>query len=49
VLDGLLAAVRAGESRVLVVHGEPGASKTALLEYLAGQAARRYRSYSLGI
>ena len=38
VLDGLLAAVRAGESRVLVVHGEPGAGKTALLEYLAGRA-----------
>jgi DNA-binding CsgD family transcriptional regulator len=39
VLDGLLAAVRAGESRVLVVHGEPGVGKTALLEYLAGRAA----------
>jgi hypothetical protein len=35
VLDGLLAAVRAGESRVLLVHGEPGVGKTALLEYLA--------------
>ena len=39
VLDALLMAVRAGESRVLVVHGEPGVGKTALLEYLAGQAA----------
>jgi DNA-binding CsgD family transcriptional regulator len=39
VLDGLLAAVRAGESRVLVLHGEPGAGTTALLEYLAGRAA----------
>src|SRR5579862_1424144 len=39
VLDGLLAAVRAGESRVLVVHGEPGVGKTVLLEYLAGRAA----------
>ena len=38
-LDGLVEAVRAGESRVLVVHGEPGVGKTALLEYLAGQAA----------
>ena len=38
VLDGLLAAVRAGQSRVLVVRGEPGVGKTALLEYLAGQA-----------
>ncbi|MGP0023139.1 MAG: ATP-binding protein [Streptosporangiaceae bacterium] len=36
VLDGLAEAVRAGESRVLVVHGEPGVGKTVLLEYLAG-------------
>jgi hypothetical protein len=33
VLDRLIEAVRAGESRVLVVHGEPGVGKTALLEY----------------
>jgi DNA-binding CsgD family transcriptional regulator len=39
VLDGLVDAVRAGESRALVVRGEPGAGKTALLDYLAGQAA----------
>lgn len=39
VLDGLAEAVRAGESRVLVVHGEPGVGKTALLEYLARRAA----------
>src|SRR5487761_691088 len=39
VLDGLLVAVRAEESRVLVVHGEPGVGKTELLEYLAVQAA----------
>jgi DNA-binding CsgD family transcriptional regulator len=39
VLDQLIEAVRhAGESRALVVHGEAGAGKTALLEYLAGQA-----------
>jgi hypothetical protein len=38
VLDRLLDAVRASESRALVVHGEPGAGKTALLEYLAGRA-----------
>ena len=29
VLDRLLGAVRAGESRALVVRGEPGAGKTA--------------------
>ena len=38
-LGQLVAAVRAGESRALVVHGEPGVGKTALLEYLAGQAS----------
>jgi DNA-binding CsgD family transcriptional regulator len=38
VLAGLVAAVRAGEGRVLVVRGEPGVGKTALLDYLAGQA-----------
>ena len=37
-LDRLIAAVRAGESRALVVRGEPGVGKTALLDYLAGQA-----------
>ncbi len=39
VLDQLAEAVCAGESRALVVHGEPGVGKTALLEYLAGQAS----------
>jgi DNA-binding CsgD family transcriptional regulator len=38
VLDALVGAVRAGESRALVVHGEAGAGKSALLDYLAGQA-----------
>jgi DNA-binding CsgD family transcriptional regulator len=38
VLADLVAAVRAGESRVLVVRGEPGVGKTALLDELAGQA-----------
>ena len=40
VLDGLVEAVRAGESRVLVVHGEAGVGKTALLEYLADRASQ---------
>jgi DNA-binding CsgD family transcriptional regulator len=40
VLDGLIEAMRAGESRVLVVHGEAGVGKTALLEYLADRASR---------
>lgn len=38
VLDQLAAAVRTGESRVLVVHGTPGVGKTALLEYLESSA-----------
>jgi len=38
VLDRLVEAVRAGESRALVVHGEVGVGKTALLEYLADHA-----------
>src|SRR5260221_2820900 len=38
VLDRLVDAVRAGESRALVVAGEPGAGKTALLDYVAGRA-----------
>jgi DNA-binding CsgD family transcriptional regulator len=38
VLDRLIEAVRAGESRALVLHGEAGVGKTALLEYLAAQA-----------
>ena len=37
-LDGLLAALRSGESRALVVHGHAGVGKTALLSYIAGRA-----------
>ena len=39
VLDRLVDAVRAGESRALVLAGEPGVGKTALLDYVAGRAA----------
>ena len=38
-LDRVIEAARAGESRVLVIRGEPGVGKTALLDYLAGQAS----------
>jgi DNA-binding CsgD family transcriptional regulator/tetratricopeptide (TPR) repeat protein len=37
-LDRLVANVRAGQSRVLVLRGEAGAGKTALLEYLVQRA-----------
>jgi AAA ATPase domain len=39
VLDRLLDAVRVGESRALVVRGEPGVGKTALLDYLVEHAS----------
>ena len=38
VLDQLIGVVRAGGSRVLVVRGEPGVGKSALMDYLAGHA-----------
>jgi DNA-binding CsgD family transcriptional regulator len=38
-LDRLVAAVRGGQSRALVVRGDPGVGKTALLDYLARHAS----------
>ena len=38
-LDRLAANARSGHSQVLVLRGEPGIGKTALLDYLAGCAA----------
>ncbi len=38
-LDDLLSAIRRGDSQALVVRGEAGIGKTALLEYLIGSAS----------
>ncbi len=38
-LDDVVAALRAGESRTLLIHGEPGIGKTALLDYVVDAAA----------
>ena len=38
-VDGLLGDLRSGRGRALVVRGEAGVGKSALLEYLAGAAA----------
>jgi len=38
-IDELIAAAREGRSGVLVIRGEPGVGKTALLDYAAGAAA----------
>jgi ABC-type transport system involved in cytochrome c biogenesis ATPase subunit len=38
VLDQIVAAVQGGTSRALVMRGEAGIGKTALLEYLTGRA-----------
>jgi len=39
VLDGLLGDLRSGRGRALVVRGEAGVGKSALLEHMAGAAA----------
>ena len=49
VLDGLLDAVRAGESRALVVRGDPGIGKSALLDYLAMRARDCKVIYAAGV
>src|SRR3981081_589733 len=41
-LDRLLEAAHGGHGGVLVVHGEPGVGKTALLDY-AGEGGREFR------
>src|SRR3954453_4694156 len=49
VLARFVAGVRAGEGRALVVRGEPGVGKTALLDYLAGQASGCLIARAIGV
>jgi len=48
-LDRLLVAARAGQSQVLVLRGEPGFGKTALLEYLSERAAGCRLARAVGV
>ena len=49
VLDRLLRAVRTGQSQILVVRGEPGVGKSALLEYVIGRASGCRVSRAAGV
>ena len=48
-LDLLVSAVRAGESQALVVRGEAGVGKSALLEYVAERAAGCRILHAIGV
>jgi DNA-binding CsgD family transcriptional regulator len=48
-LDRLLAEVRAGQSRMLVLRGEAGVGKTALLDYLQEQASGFHVARAVGV
>ena len=48
-LDRLVDSVRAGQSRALMVSGEPGVGKTALLEYLAEHASGCWIARAAGV
>lgn len=48
-LDTLLTSVRDGEARVLVLRGEPGIGKTALLQYVADAARDFTVTHATGV
>jgi len=48
-LDRLIDAVRGGESRVLVLRGEPGVGKTALLKYVIEHASGLHVARAAGV
>src|SRR5689334_11305313 len=49
VLDGLVGDLRSGRGRALVVRGEAGVGKSALLEYVAGAAADLRVARAVGV
>jgi DNA-binding CsgD family transcriptional regulator len=49
VLDGVVASIRAGQSRVLVLRGEPGVGKTALLDHLVERASGLSVARAVGV
>jgi predicted ATPase len=49
VLDRLIDGVRGGESRALVLRGEPGVGKTALLEYVVERASEWHVARVVGV
>jgi DNA-binding CsgD family transcriptional regulator len=48
-LDALISGIRRGESRSLVLRGEAGIGKTALLEYLAASASNLTVARAVGV
>jgi DNA-binding CsgD family transcriptional regulator len=48
-LDDVVAALRAGESRTLLIHGEAGIGKTALLNYVVAAAADMRLLHAAGV
>jgi hypothetical protein len=48
-LDGLLEDLRSGRGRALVVRGEAGVGKSALLEYVTGAAAGMRVARAVGV
>src|SRR6516225_6039306 len=48
-LDGLLGDLRSGRGRALVVRGEAGVGKSALLKYVAGAAADMRVARAVGV
>ncbi|GAA3069550.1 hypothetical protein GCM10010464_37260 [Pseudonocardia yunnanensis] len=48
-LDRLREAVRSGESRALLVRGEPGVGKTALLDYLVERSSHYRVERTMGV